>query len=325
MFTSMILMAMIGLPMMLVPLSDSGAEDAEDATGADATAEIDTGFASAGEQADIVAIDSILDIDTEGERAAAAEAEASEASDGDIDTVAGEEAGAIETQPQDSAGRIVEGSVMADVMTGGAGDDELSGYHGDDTLSGEAGDDLLRGGYGNDTLLGGAGDDNLNGNVGDDFLDGGVGNDRIDGGEGDNTLVGGEGADLLMATWGNDLLNGNEDDGSSDDDIDRLIASFGDDTLMLGEGDIGEGGAGADTHYILSDVDLGVTITDFNPSEDNIVVLHDQADVPTIVEQRIDATGVTVVLSTGVEISLNGLESTVPAAQFGFEAFGAAA
>jgi Ca2+-binding RTX toxin-like protein len=309
MFTSMILMALIGAPLMLVPLLDNGGGDDENDVNAAGAADVDTGEAAQGPETEGAGVDTFLSND--------------ETSGGDLG--AAEVDDASRGQVTDTAGVTADGSVEADVITGGSLDDELSGYYGDDTIYGDEGDDALRGGYGNDVLYGGEGDDNLNGNAGNDYLDGGAGDDRIDSGEGDNTLIGGEGADLLMATLGDDVLNGNEDDGSSDDEIDRLIASFGDDTLMLGEGDIGTGGAGADAHYILADVDLGVTITDFDPAEDSIIVLHDEADVPTITEQRIDATGVTVVLSTGVEIALNGLESTVPAAQFGFEAFGAVA
>ena len=313
MLTSMVLMALLGLPLMMVPLSDGESDDADDMGAAGAAAQ------DGAEAPEIMAVDELLTFDQAA----------------DPDETTPEETTAEETPPEGTPpegtaepslaedGRTLLGTVEADLMQGGREDDDLTGYHGDDTLEGAAGNDFMRGGEGDDVLRGGTGDDTLNGNGGNDYLDGGAGDDRIDAGEGNNTLVGGEGADLLLATLGDDVLNGNTDDGSSDDEIDRLVASLGDDTLMLGEGDIGEGGAGADRHYILSDVELGATITDFDPREDQLIVLHEAGDVPSVVDQRIDATGVTVVLSTGVEISLNGLEAAVPEAQFGFEAFSA--
>lgn len=319
MLTSMVLMALLGLPLMMVPLSDGETDDATDMAGAGAgAAEEDASGAP-----ELMAVDELLNFDQAPEPVTEPETEAEPVTEPEPEIASvPEETGEPAVTEAD---RTLFGTAESDLLQGGSGNDDLTGYHGDDTLEGAGGDDFMRGGEGDDVLRGGAGDDTLNGNGGNDYLDGGAGDDRIDAGEGNNTLIGGEGADLLLATLGDDVLNGNTDDGSSDDDIDRLVASFGNDTLMLGEGDIGEGGAGADRHYILSDVELGVTITDFDPSEDQLFVLHEEGDVPSVVEQRIDATGVTVVLSTGVEISLNGLEAAVPEAQFGFEAFGAGA
>ncbi|HEX8573427.1 MAG TPA: calcium-binding protein [Allosphingosinicella sp.] len=53
----------------------------------------------------------------------------------------------------------IDGSGVADRITGNAGDDILSGLGGADQLRGQGGDDLLDGGEGADQLFGGTGDD----------------------------------------------------------------------------------------------------------------------------------------------------------------------
>lgn len=73
--------------------------------------------------------------------------------------------------PAPTPGSTLTGSnVLADVLTGGAGNDTLSGLGGNDTLNGLAGDD---------TLLGGSGNDNLTGGLGADTMTGGAGSDRF--------------------------------------------------------------------------------------------------------------------------------------------------
>ncbi|HEY0113662.1 MAG TPA: hypothetical protein VGB59_11005, partial [Allosphingosinicella sp.] len=52
-----------------------------------------------------------------------------------------------------------DGSQIADLLRGAAGNDTLSGLEGNDILIGNAGDDHLDGGAGNDTMSGGAGND----------------------------------------------------------------------------------------------------------------------------------------------------------------------
>ncbi|MDD2927005.1 putative Ig domain-containing protein, partial [Rhodoferax sp.] len=47
----------------------------------------------------------------------------------------------------------IDGSLLADVLRGGAGNDVLVGYEGDDTLIADGGDDTLWGGAGNDTYV----------------------------------------------------------------------------------------------------------------------------------------------------------------------------
>ncbi len=71
----------------------------------------------------------------------------------------------------------LNGTDLADDLSGGAGDERLLGFGGDDTLAGKSGNDVLEGGAGNDRLDGGSGDDTLLGGADDDWLNGGSGSD----------------------------------------------------------------------------------------------------------------------------------------------------
>ncbi len=212
----------------------------------------------------------------------------------------------------DDLANMLHGSAGDDHITGQDGDDALAGYAGNDQLEGGEGDDALNGGMGDDSLTGGAGADllhgeagrdNLNGGTdadtlqgceGDDHLVGGDGNDSLVGGEGEDTLLGDAGDDALDGGGGNDLLAGGAgsdtlDGGAGNDTIwgqtydhpderaDFLNGLAGDDTLMLGAGDYGNGGDGADAFHLL---DIGaddppMQITDFNPQEDSLLVMYD--------------------------------------------------
>ncbi|WCM25838.1 cadherin domain-containing protein [Sphingomonas sp. QA11] len=138
------------------------------------------------------------------------------------------------------------GTVMADWMTGGAGDD------------------VLAGGLGNDIIVGNSGSDTLKGESGDDVIYGGAGNDSLDGGAGQDVLIGGSGLDTasyLSASAGvkvylsgavantgdaagdtfssiENLAGGGGGDVLGGDDYDNeLTGGQGDDTLLGGEGD----------------------------------------------------------------------------------------
>ena len=71
----------------------------------------------------------------------------------------------------------VQGSMLADRLSGDNRANKLWGLGGDDWLYGDNGKDHLYGGAGNDELNGGAGDDSLNGGAGADKLTGGGGED----------------------------------------------------------------------------------------------------------------------------------------------------
>ncbi len=94
----------------------------------------------------------------------------------------------------------LDGTPLADLISGLGGNDTLDGKDGDDTLDGADGNDRLLGGYGDDVLLGGDGDDTLNGGDGDDTLNGGDGDDSIsDYQQGDVDIIdGGSGLDRLF-------------------------------------------------------------------------------------------------------------------------------
>lgn len=154
-------------------------------------------------------------------------------------------------------GRFGDG---ADSASGGNGNDSLLGEDGADTLSGDAGNDTLIGGEGNDALSGGLGNDAMSGDTGNDVATGGAGADRILGGAGDDTL---SGFDLDGAGGTNAAIDG----------VDTLSGGDGADTLILGRGDIGTGGAGADTFSLDAgnpDATTFATITDYIRGTDSI-------------------------------------------------------
>lgn len=103
------------------------------------------------------------------------------------------------------------------------------------------------------------------------------------GGKGNNWMVGTGDADTFTGRDGNDLIRGRAGDdqilGGGGNDIIR--GGRGDDTIYLkifGGNDIVTGGQGADTFYIgtkwaHSSGDV-VTITDFDHSEDELVIGH---------------------------------------------------
>ena len=182
------------------------------------------------------------------------------------------------------------GGTGDDILWGAAGDDSLSGATGDDCLTGEDGNDTLEGGEGADTLAGCLGDDSLAGGDGADSLLGGAGadtlaggadNDSLSGNDGNDILAGGLGEDELFGDSGNDLLLGVVPDAQSDntdlDGMDFLNGGAGTDTLMMGTGDWASGGEDGDLFALGEWIDPATpaTITDYDPSIDQIVVVYD--------------------------------------------------
>ncbi|MEH1844444.1 MAG: DUF4347 domain-containing protein [Nostoc sp.] len=100
-------------------------------------------------------------------------------------------------------------------------------------------------------------DDVINGQGGDDRIDGKSGNDLLRGGAGNDTLLGGAGNDTLFGGAGNNSLIG-----GAGDDI--LFAGDSNDTLT--------GGSGHDQFILQTSSYVGDTITDFNQSEDKLVL-----------------------------------------------------
>lgn len=157
-------------------------------------------------------------------------------------------------------------------------DDYADGGAGDDTLTMRLGDDIALGGDGNDSIDGGLGNDSLYGEAGDDWITGSKGDDLVSGGDGADTLMGSEGDDLLNGGAGDDVLYGNleGDPGDTEDGADTLLGGEGDDALHLAGGDIGTGGAGADSFLIHDPGDSGATasVADYDPSEDVLAVVY---------------------------------------------------
>ena len=122
----------------------------------------------------------------------------------------------------------------------------------------------------NNIVFGNTANNTLNGRAGDDTLDGNLGNDTLNADEGNDSLQGGPGNDVLNGGSGNDILIG--------------VFPGSPLTPGLGETDTLTGGVGVD-RFVLGDAinvyyddqnttnagfgDLA-TITDFNPSEDQI-------------------------------------------------------
>jgi Ca2+-binding RTX toxin-like protein len=182
---------------------------------------------------------------------------------------------------------LISATQSADYVDGGAGDDFLVLFEGDDIALGGDGNDEIAAGRGDDTVLGGAGDD---------AVDGSLGNDLIYGGDGDDQLEGARDNDVIYGGAGNDVISGDRLDGIGgvDRGIDTLYGEDGDDTLWLYGEDTGTGGAGADLFRVINadSPDTGVTITDYNASEDMIQVHYadDSGGPPSLSIASIDGT-----------------------------------
>ena len=175
----------------------------------------------------------------------------------------------------------IQGTHLADVIRGAAGDEWFIGNDGNDLLVGFAGNDTLEGGDGTDTLNGGIGDDFIYGGAttadlrdlvyggdGHDSIDGGYGNDDLSGGNGNDTVLGDFGADTVVGNDGNDLIGG----GAGGD---LMFGNAGNDTLNGGFGyDRMNGGTGADSFF-----HAGVAghasdwIQDFNAAEGDVLTV----------------------------------------------------
>ena len=148
-------------------------------------------------------------------------------------------------------------------ISGGADDDDLDGSTLADNISGLDGDDRLRGRGGNDTVDGGSGNDRVRGDIGDDVVHGGAGNDRVRGDNGDDTVHGDAGDDRVRGGRGNDIVLGG-------DGNDRVDGQDGDDYLNGGAGlDIYSGGLGSDVFVFEAD-GLRDVIKDFEDGADLI-------------------------------------------------------
>ncbi len=193
--------------------------------------------------------------------------------------------------------RDLEGTAGDDTLTGGAGDDDIQADAGNDLLQGYGGDDFLHGGSGDDTLEAGVGDDLLVGGDGNDLLDGQGGADRVFGNDGSDVIYGAGGADFLSGGAGDDILYGPAGTFGAlstidNDEGDIIHGNEGNDSIGLGNDDQGTGGAGEDTFILGTWTQDGheSIIQDYDPAEDQIVVLYDPEDTPpeAIVAVQID-------------------------------------
>ena len=101
--------------------------------------------------------------------------------DGDGDSSADCDAGAVEVIPCAGKNAIRVGGPSADVMSGTGGADVMMGLGGNDKVKGKAGNDRLCGFNGGDLISGGGGRDKLLGQKGNDRCAGGGGRDKAKG------------------------------------------------------------------------------------------------------------------------------------------------
>lgn len=185
------------------------------------------------------------------------------------------------------------------------GDDTMTVAASSSTISGDDGDDgddsltVLR--AGGSTVLGGAGDDLLVGiSISQDavIMDGGDGKDILDGRLMDNVaLIGGEGADLILITGHNQPGAGYvvSSIGQAGDDIIRYDGDantsdrFDAQTVFGGDGNdrfevrFNEGGTIEATQDGTTRVEV-LTIGDFDPAQDTIVIGPDVLDQDYVIQ-----------------------------------------
>lgn len=125
---------------------------------------------------------------------------------------------------------------------------DIDGDGNDNSITGTSADDNIEGNGGQDTLQGGGGSDTVSGGSGNDDIDGGSGNDTLYGGDGDDTITGGAGQDVIVGGRGNDVMSA--------------------------------GSASTTDTFVIRDGDGNDTITDFDPSEPDIIKF-DMAEVST--------------------------------------------
>lgn len=154
-----------------------------------------------------------------------------------------------------ASGVTLQGTPVADLLTGGDGDDLIFGKEGGDTISAGAGNNIVVGGLdsadGADVISAGLGNDLIYGNGGNDTIDSFGGNDIAVGGFGSDVITLGAGNDIVYGNQGNDLINAGDGNnlifGGMGDDV--ILAGSGNDIIYAGEGGNSlTGGGGADRY-----------------------------------------------------------------------------
>lgn len=168
------------------------------------------------------------------------------------------------------------------------------GTEGEDTLAGDTSE--------NDTIAGSESDDTIDGGAGDDIVGGGLGAD---------TLYGGAGADSVTGGEGDDVLYGGASEGGDDGAEDTLDGGAGADRIFLEDTDVATGGEGADTFVRAATLTTRALVTDFDASEDLVVIEHESDEPPTLVTQDIASDGVILRFSDGSSVELAGLTAAI--------------
>ena len=137
-----------------------------------------------------------------------------------------------------------------------------------------------------------------------DSLVGGLGDDVLIGALGADTLSGGDGADSLFGSSDTTIDPANA---VEDTDADVIDGGAGADFLFFGENDTVTGGEGADQFNLSNGVEGSVTITDFDPVEDSLLIQSIPVDGVAVTSQEVDGDALVVTLSTGAVITLQGL------------------
>jgi VCBS repeat-containing protein len=175
----------------------------------------------------------------------------------------------------------IDGSPVADILTGGTSNEYLAGYEGNDTLNGNAGDDVLDGGSGSDQVSGGSGNDTLIFDSSDSLLSGDAGFDTLIAPDNDDLDFSGisnisniERIDLRVGN--HDILNLSVDDVLTMTDNDNLLEILGDhsDSVQLS----------SDWHESGNQVTQnGHTFTEYLNGDDSVTLLiEDQVNVTIV-------------------------------------------
>lgn len=255
-------------------------------------------------------------------------------SDGDDDA-----ADVIEETPETSPGSdldllqedqtndgVFEGTENAEMMVGADAGSEISALGGDDVIEANGGDDTIDAGEGNDTVDAGEGNDSVAGGTGDDVVSLGAGDDTygdfartpaqqetmagddvVNGGAGQDKIVDHFGANYLRGGTGHDFIDAR--DGSQSAGEDTVVGGWGNDVMLIDDGDTATGGQGEDYFDLWideNDVGRAVTITDFDPEEDVLSIFIGRSaeqDVPEITLDYDDTTNVATVLFDDVVVA----------------------
>lgn len=169
------------------------------------------------------------------------------------------------------------GTAGADLLTGTQIADFQYGGDGADTISARGGADMVHDGFGNDDVALGDGRDVF---LGADRDAGLADDDIVRGGRGDDHITSCLGADRLNGDAGNDALDASDLAGLTGPQADRLSGGAGNDTLTGDAGDRLAGGAGADDFHVLPGG--MVTVPDFNPAQDELILHVDRTAAITL-------------------------------------------